>query len=162
VHLPTSFPLILHWLPLTQHSSASSLGCERTRLAYWLRIGAHTQIRPSNLLKRTITVYTSIVNRWNPQWHHQYLTSWVSWLGKMAKSLFTLLYFTFLIWTYYTRKKCRKVLHNKSQVTSHRSDDIIWWSHMMSIEKVVHRLCSSCTRIEWELYWVSLVNLNLE
>jgi len=35
-------PLILHWLPLTQHSSASSLGCERTRLACLLRIGAHT------------------------------------------------------------------------------------------------------------------------
>jgi len=71
-------PLILRWLPLTQHSSASSLGCERTRLACLLRIGAHTQIRPSNLLKRTITVHTSIVNRWNPQWHHQYLTIWAT------------------------------------------------------------------------------------
>ena len=35
----------------------------------------------------------------------------VSWLGKTAKSLFTLLFFSFHIWTYYTRKECRKVVH---------------------------------------------------
>ena len=36
----------------------------------------------------------------------------ILWLGKIAKSLFYFTFFSFLIWTYYTRKGCRKVSHD--------------------------------------------------
>ena len=59
-------------------------------------------------------------------------------LVKWLSYYFILLSFSFLIWTYYTRKKCRKVSH----------DNVVCHSHMiMSHDKcgrVVHRLYSSC------------------
>ena len=80
------------------------------------------------------------------------MTKWslwhlLSWLGKMAKSLFIFLFFSFLffslfIWTYYTRKECRKVSHiivtlGCNNVTSYDGlhDEC---------GKTVHRPCSSC------------------
>ena len=56
---------------------------------------------------------------------------------------FILLYFTFLIWTYYTRKKCRKVSHDNVAYHSHISGCHKVMSHD-KCGKVVYRPCSSC------------------
>ena len=42
-------------------------------------------------------------------------------LVKWLSHYFILLSFSFLIWTYYIRKKCRKVLHNNVVCHSHMS-----------------------------------------
>jgi len=68
----------------------------------------------------------------------------LSWLGEMAKSLFIFLFFSLLFWTYYTRKKCRRVLHYKCYTSQLQ----VRWCHMIRSHddhgKVVHRPCSSC------------------
>ena len=63
----------------------------------------------------------------------------------MAKSLFyfTFFFFSFLIWTYYTRKEYRKVLHDNVVYHSHMSGCHNVMSHN-KCGKVVHRPCSSC------------------
>jgi len=40
----------------------------------------------------------------------------MSWLGKMAKLLFTLLYFTFFLLNLLHKRECRKVLHHKYHI----------------------------------------------
>jgi len=52
------------------------------------------------------------------------------WYYDLAKWLSHYLYFfsfSFLIWTYYTRKECRKVSHDHDYITWHMSA----WHHMM-------------------------------
>ena len=64
-------------------------------------------------------------------------------LAKWLSHYFILLSFYFLIWTYYTRKECRKGSHDNVACHSHIS--VCTW--MMSHDKcgkVVHRPCSSC------------------
>ena len=66
----------------------------------------------------------------------------------LAKQVSYYLYFfsfsflSFLIWTYYTRKKCRKVLHDNIACHSHISGCHKVTSHD-KYGKVVHRPCSS-------------------
>ena len=67
----------------------------------------------------------------------------LSWLGKTAKSLFYFTFFSFLIWTYYTRKECGKVSHDNVAYHSHISGCHKVMSHD-KCGKVVHRLYSSC------------------
>jgi len=74
----------------------------------------------------------------------------------MAKLLFYFTFFSFLIWTYYTRKECGKVSHDNVAYHSHMSgchkvishNDVTRSYHiMMSYDKcgkVVHRPYSSC------------------
>ena len=65
----------------------------------------------------------------------------LSWLGKMAKSLFIFLFFSFSFQTYYTRKECGKVSHNNVMCHQH---DVTWMESHDNHGKIVHRPCSSC------------------
>jgi len=61
----------------------------------------------------------------------------------MAKSLFYLILFYFLIWIYYTRKEYKEVLHNNAAYHSH----MLGYHKVILYDKcgkVVHRPCSSC------------------
>ena len=71
------------------------------------------------------------------------------WCHDLAKQLSHYLYiFYFLIWTYYTREKCRKVLHDICHISQVTCQDVTVLCHMMESHdecgRVVHRPCSSC------------------
>jgi len=70
----------------------------------------------------------------------------VSWLGKMAKSLFIFLFFSFILDLLH-RRKCGKVLHYKCHTVTVTWQEVTVSHHMMSHDrhgKEVHRPCSSC------------------